>query len=153
MNIFDEIKVLKRFNLSPVFWRVAETDLGGQKVAIRKVAGINGCPDALFKMRFLPVYIVGELKNGLAGAYPRWADYYQSQLYMWQEKKSGRFVLSGRLAYKNSLFIMPYNRRVVKGLLAIKAELIEAKKTWKAPNSRPLRARLALRAPHTKKPA
>ena len=92
-----------------------------------------GTPDALFKILFLPIYVVGEAKSrnltlNNKGHYPiLLREEYQLMLYMGIVQHLHPFsFVRGLFRFNNSVYPLKYNPKLFKHILKYKKDAIRA---------------------------
>lgn len=118
--------IYRQFNVSPIWFRIISTDLGGKDTPPIRGDGLIGKPDVIFKFRFFPYYIVCDYKSGSLLGRVKPADYYQVILYMGIFTKSNPGFVTGRLSYKSSVAKFGFDKRLYRRLLSLlpEAELL-----------------------------
>jgi hypothetical protein len=114
----------KLFNV-PWYYRVISLDIGKVKGKFYTYKRINGAPDAVFKHLLLPSYIVGELKGRrLADTRVRGYEFNQITLYIGLLNHRYIGFISGKLAYKDQVIAVKFNKGLFKTMVNKRDEAI-----------------------------
>lgn len=114
----------KLFNV-PWYYRTVSLDIGKKKGKLYSHKKINGIPDAVFKHVLLPKYIVGELKGRKLGrSAVRGYEHNQIMLYVGILNQRYWGFVSGRLAYKDTVKKISYNKAEFKHMLSRREEAL-----------------------------
>jgi hypothetical protein len=123
-SIWKNAGAKKLFNI-PWYYRVVSLDMGGNKAKNIFFNGVYGKPDAIFKHILLPKYIVGELKGRLFKADLRGYEYAQIMLYIGIMKKTRFGFIKGKIAYKNKVIDIDFDKRIFREIMHCKPKAIQ----------------------------
>jgi hypothetical protein len=134
--------VRKVFKL-PVTCLFMGSDMGGNKNPYFVSGdGVHGAPDAVFFDWLRLTFVVGEYKSINHNGQVKWRENFQVILYMgilppWYWPRCRGYIAYGC----GNVVKIAYSRKYFNGLLKLKKELEQAKKSWVPTNTIPLQRR------------
>ncbi len=123
VNRTERILIVRRFGLSPLFYKCESTDLAGKTPAVKCRLGASpGIPDGVFIRRFGRRLVVGEHKSRRCRGGVKWEEYFQLLAYMGCIAESRRLLdrqVSGVLCFADTTVSVPFSREAFAMLRAV----------------------------------
>lgn len=127
----------------PGDYRVIGTDLGGSKDQLYlRADGLTGAPDVAFFSSRRDHWVAGEYKSRKYRGQVRPHERYQVVLYIGMLRSQFRTQkVTGAIRYRDRYIEIHFDPELYRKLVNMAPELIQAEKTWRPPNKKPVEER------------